>query len=54
MRGADAARVAAAVGRASVRAICATAADCAGTPATMIAAGKLLDRKADPAPSNKD
>ena len=45
MRGADVARVArsppaTAVGRASVRAICATAGSWAGTPSMMIAAGK--------------
>ena len=45
MRGADVARVArsppaAAVGRASVRAICAAAGSCAGTPSTMIAGGQ--------------
>jgi hypothetical protein len=50
MRGADVARVTqshptAAVGRASVRAICATAASRAGTPSTMIAARKLIDRE---------
>ena len=59
MRGADVARVArsppaAAVGRASVRAICAAAGSCAGTPSTMIAAGKLIDHEASPEPSNKD
>ena len=59
MRGADVARVArsppaAAVGRASVRAICAAAESCAGTLSTMIAAGKLIDHEAGPEPSNKD
>ena len=51
MRGADVARVArslssAAIGRASVRAICAAAESCAGTPSTMIAAGKTIDHEA--------
>ena len=59
MRGADVARVArsppaAAVGRASVRAICAAAASRAGTPSTMIAAGKLIEHEPSPEPSNKD
>jgi hypothetical protein len=50
MRSADVARVArshptAAVGRASVRAICATAGCRAGTPSAMIAARKLIDRE---------
>ena len=50
MRGADVARVArslpaAAVGRASVRAICAAAGSCAGTPSTMIAVGKLIEHR---------
>ena len=50
VRGADVARVArsppaAAVGRASVRAICAAAGSCAGTPSTMIAARKLIERR---------
>ena len=53
MRGADVARVArsppaAAVGRASVRTICAAAESCAGTPSTMIAAGMLIDHEAGP------
>jgi Flavin reductase like domain len=53
VRGADVARVArsppaAAAGRASVRAICAVAESCAGTPSTMIAAGKLIDHEASP------
>ena len=47
MRGADVARMArspptAAVGRAFVRAICAVAGSCAGTPSTVIAAGKTI------------
>ncbi len=59
MRGAGVARVgrsplAAAVGRGSIRAICAAAGSCASTPSTMIVAGKLIDREASPAPSNKD
>ena len=58
MRGAGVARVArsspAAVGRASVRGICAAAESCAGTLSTMIAAGKLIDHEASPQPSNKD
>ncbi len=41
---------AAAVGRASVPAICA-AGSCAGTRSTMIAAGKLIDLEAGPEPS---
>jgi hypothetical protein len=52
MRGADVAHVArspsAAVGRASVRAICAAAGSCAGTPSAMIAAVELVDREAGP------
>ena len=51
---ADVARVArsppsSAVGRAFVCVLRA-----AGTPSTMIAAGKLVDREASPTPSNKD
>ena len=58
MRGADVARVArsppaAAVGRASVRAICAAAGSCASTPSTTIAPGKLIDRQASSEPSIK-
>ena len=58
MRGADVARVArpppaAAVGRASVRAVY-VAESCAGTPSTMIAAGKLIEHEASPEHSNKD
>ena len=53
MLGADVARVArsppSAVGRAFVCVLRA-----AGTPSTMIAAGKLVDREASPTPSNKD
>ena len=47
MRGADVAR------RGPVAHL-AAAAGCAGTPSTMIAAGKLIDREASPEPSNKD
>ena len=36
---------AAAVGRASLRAICAAAESCAGTPSTMIAAGRLIEHE---------
>jgi hypothetical protein len=59
MRGADVARVArsppaAAVGRELVRAICAVAESRAGTPSTVIAAGKTIDHEASPEPSNKD
>ena len=58
MRGGDIARVAgpppaAAVGRASVRAICAAAESCAGTPSTMIAAGETIEHEAGSEPSNK-
>ena len=57
MRGADVARVAgsppaAAIGRAFVRAICAAAGSCAGTPSTMIAAGKLIEHEAGPEPGD--
>jgi len=45
---------AAAVDRASVRAICAAAGSCAGIPSTMIAAGKTVEHAAKPEPSNKD
>ena len=53
MRGADVARVtrsppAAAAGRAFVRAVCAVAAGCARHVATMIAAGKLINREGGP------
>ena len=58
MRGAGVARVArshatAAVGRASVRTICAAAGSCAGTPSTMITAGKLIEHGTSPEPSIK-
>jgi hypothetical protein len=36
---------AAAAGRSSVRAICAAAGSCAGTPSTMIAVGKLIEHR---------
>ena len=53
MRGADVARVArsppaAAVGRASVSAICAAAGSRAGTPSTMIAAGRFIETRGRP------
>jgi hypothetical protein len=53
MRGPDVARVArsppaAAVGCELVRAVCAAAGSCAGTPSTMIAAGKLIKHQPSP------
>jgi hypothetical protein len=58
MRGAGVARVArsppaAAVCRASVRAICAATETCVGTPSTMIVAGKTIDHEASREPSIK-
>ena len=44
----------AAVGRASVRAIFAAAESCAGTPSTMIAAGKTIDHEANRKALDKD
>ena len=59
MRGDDVARVArsppaAAVGRASVCALCAAAESFANRPSMVIAAGKVTDRAAGPEPSNID
>jgi hypothetical protein len=53
MRGANVAGVArsplaSAVGRASIRALCAAVGSCDNRPWTVIAAGKVIDREAGP------
>ena len=58
MRGADVARLArshaTSADRRQVRAIWAATWRRAGTPSTVIAAGKLIDRATSPGPSDKD